>query len=51
MIIVRDFKDKIMSLVIIHILEQKRISEMNQRKITEKPFVLGTDTFKCKISP
>jgi len=36
------------SIVIIHCLESKRLSQMAQRKITDKPFILGTDNFKCK---
>lgn len=35
-------------IVIIHTLEQKRVNEMLQKKVSEKPFILGTETFRCK---
>ena len=34
---------------IVHQLESKRTNELMQKKITDKPFILGTDTFKCKF--
>jgi hypothetical protein len=33
---------------IVHQLEQKKLSEMQQKRISDKPFILGTDNYKCK---
>ena len=36
--------------VIIHTIEVKRTQEALQKKISDKPFILGTDNFKCKLT-
>ena len=35
---------------IVHQLDQKRMTELMQKKVSEKPFILGTDNYKCKTS-
>lgn len=34
---------------IVHQLDQKRMTEIMQRKVSEKPFILGTDNYKWKF--